>query len=127
MVGGVLLMGFGTLYAVGGHTAHVKQSLTPTTAAPNAHGKARLTVRSSKQSKFSVVASHLTGNAQYDVIVGGVKVGVLHTSSGGSGHALFSTQPTAKQALLGFDPRGSQVMVRDEEDGEDTLVGDIPD
>jgi hypothetical protein len=127
IVGGVVVIGLGTLYAAGGHTAHVKQSLTATTAAPAAHGNAKLVVRSSKRGKFAVGASHLQGNKVYDVIVGGVKVGVIHTNSGGAGKASFSTKPSARIALLGFDPRGGQVTVRDEDDGEDVLVGDMPD
>lgn len=126
IVGMLLLGGFGTLYAVGGHTARVRGNLTPTSMAPNANGKARLTVRSSKHGKFSVLAKHLPGGQHYDVIVGGVKVGNLTTTAGGSGRARFNTQPGTKDTLLGFDPRGARVIVRDE-DGDDVLVGDIPD
>ena len=74
-----------------------------------------------------VVLGHLQGNKAYDVIVGGVKVGVIQTNAGGSGKASFSAKPSTRAALLGFDPRGDQVMVRDAEDGEDVLVGDMPD
>ena len=123
----VVLTGVGTLFAVGGHTARVKQTLTATSMAPNANGKARLTLRGSRNGKFAIMAKHLSGNKQYDVIVAGVKVGIIKTSSGGNGHALFKTQPGGNHSLLGFDPRGGHVMVRDEESGDDVLVGDMPD
>src|SRR5262249_22321801 len=107
-------------------TARVKKDLTPTSMAPDARGKARLTLRSSKHGKFSVLAKHLPGDKQFDVIVAGVKVGSLTTNGGGAGRARFSTQPGSKDALLGFDPRGARVIVRDE-DGDDELEGEMPD
>ncbi|HSP99388.1 MAG TPA: hypothetical protein VL049_19370 [Candidatus Dormibacteraeota bacterium] len=127
ILGGVLLAGMGTLYAAGGHPARVKLGLAATSAAPTARGKSRLTVRGSKHGKFAVVANHLGPNKTYDLVVGGVKVGVIKTSAGGSGRASFKTTPGTRDALLGFDPRGSQVLVRDEDNGDDVLVGDMPD
>src|SRR5262245_11139866 len=124
---GLVLAGLGTMYAAGSHTARVKQELTPTSMAPDAKGKANLTLRSSKHGKFRVLTKHLQGDKQFDLIVGGVKVGVLNTNGGGNARARFSTQPGAKDTLLGFDPRGARVVVRDEEDGEDVLEGDMPD
>jgi hypothetical protein len=119
--------GVGSLYAASSRTGHVKQTLTATAAAPSAHGKARLVIRSSSKGRFSIVASRLAGGKTFDVIVGGVKVGELHTNSGGRGRTSFSTQPGTNSVLLGFDPRGDHVMVRSEDDGEDVLVGDMPD
>ena len=124
---GVLLAGLGTLYAAGGHAARVKLGLTATSLAPDARGKSRLTVKGSKHGKFKVLASHLTANKTYDLIVGGVKVGMIQTGASGRGKTSFSTTPGAKDALLGFDPRGQQVVVRDEDGGDDVLVGDMPD
>jgi hypothetical protein len=123
----VVSTGVGSLYAASGRSGHVKQTLTATAAAPSAHGKARVVIRSSSKGKFSVAASRLAGGKTFDVIVGGVKVGELHTNSAGRGRALFSTAPGNNSALLGFDPRGDHVLVRDEDDGDDVLVGDIPD
>jgi hypothetical protein len=127
IVGGALLAGFGTLYAAGGHTARVKLGLTATSAAPDARGKSRLTVKGSKHGKFKVLTSNLTPNKTYDLIVGGVKVGAIQTGSSGRGKASFKTTPGTKDALLGFDPRGDQVVVRDEDNGDDVLAGDMPD
>jgi uncharacterized membrane protein YgcG len=125
LVAGVTL-GAGRLYAAG-TPVRASLKLAPTSAAPNARGMAHLMIQSSKRGKFTLVAAHLQGGKQYDVIVSGVKVGVMHTSRGGSGKASFSTNPGTKTALLGFDPSGGSVMVRDEDDGEDVLVGDVPD
>jgi hypothetical protein len=127
IVCGVVIVGVGTLFAAGKHTVRSKQTLTATSAAPAAHGKAHLTLQSSKKGKFSVVASHLKGGKTYDVIIRGVKVGVINTSAGGSGKALFSTTPGTNATLLGFNPSGGQILVRETDDGEDVLVGDMPD
>ena len=127
IVGGTLLAGLGTIYAAGGHTARVKLGLTATSAAPDARGKSRLTLKGSKHGKFKVLASHLAPNKTYDLIVGGVKVGEIPTGSSGRGKASFKTTPGANDALLGFDPRGDQVVVRDEDSGDDVLAGDMPD
>lgn len=126
VIASVIFAAAGALFAMRSRTARVKQDLTATAAVPDATGKARLAVRGSKKGKFSIVAAHLKGGKQYDVIVGGVKVGTLATTQGGKGRAGFSTRPRAKDAVLGFDPRGDQVLVRDAEDGEDALVGDMP-
>jgi len=121
----VLLVGATTLYA-GGHTVRLNQPLNATSAAPAAHGRARLKVQSSANGKFNVVATHLSRDRQYDLIIGGVKVGVLQANHGGNGRARFSTRPGTKDALLGFDPRGAQVIVRDQDTGDDVLVGEMP-
>jgi len=122
----VVLAGFGTLYALGGHTARVKQKLTATSAAPSAKGNAKLIVHGSKKGKFGVTAVHLQGGKQFDVVVGGVKVGQMTTNSGGTGTVHFSTTPGGTTGLLGFDPRGSMVVVRADDTGDDVLVGQMP-
>jgi hypothetical protein len=124
---GAAVLAAGTPSAGGGRTGRVKQNLTATSMAPDARGKARVLVRSSSSGKFAVIAKRLTGNTQYDVIVAGVKVGALHTSPGGSGRILFKTRPGPRHSLLGFDPRGHRLTLRDADDGDDVLVGDIPD
>src|SRR5262249_10734906 len=80
-----------------------------------------------KRGKFSVTAARLHGGKQYDIIVAGIKVGILQTNSAGSGHTRFSTKPRGKDSLLGFDPPGPMVTVRDEDSGDDDLVGDMSD
>jgi hypothetical protein len=109
-----------------GASVRVSKDLTPTTAALNARGKAKLSLKTAAKGKFSVVARHLAPGRSFDVIVGGVKVGSMHTNRGGAGKVKFSTSPRSAETVLGFDPRGDEVVVRDE-DGDDDLVGDIPD
>lgn len=125
-VGGAVLLGAGTLYAAGGHPARVKKALTATSAAPDARGKVKFLLKNSSKAQLKIGASKLAGGHSFDLLVGGVKVGTITTSSGGSGKASFSAVPRSHDALLGFDPRGAQMTVRDQEDGEDVLVGDIP-
>src|SRR5262245_64691323 len=52
----LLLAGLGTPSPASGNSARVKQALTATSMAPDARGKARLTLRSSAHGKFSVLA-----------------------------------------------------------------------
>ncbi|HLK12384.1 MAG TPA: hypothetical protein VKW76_13490 [Candidatus Binatia bacterium] len=112
---------------VGGASAavSVKLALIPTTKAPNAKGQTHLVVRRGSQGKFVVLAKRLAPNATFDVIVAGVKVGTLVTNPGGAGKLKFSSKPNRSEAFLGFDPRGAQVVVRDDV-GDDDLVGDEP-
>jgi hypothetical protein len=126
-VGGAVLLGAGTLFASGGHhPARVKETLSSTSAAPGARGKVKFLIKSSSKAKLTIAASKLAGGRVYDLLVAGVKVGTITTSTGGSGRASFRAVPGARDALLGFDPRGDQMTVRDQEDGDDVLVGDIP-
>lgn len=125
IIGGTLA-GAGTLYAAGHHPARVKEQLTATAAAPDAKGKLKFLLKTSSHAKLKIIASKLTGGKHYDLLVGGVKVGTIDTSSGGTGKASFSAAPRGADSVLGFDPRGDSVTVRDTEDGEDVLVGDIP-
>lgn len=125
-LGATALLGAGTLHAAGPHAARVKETLAPTSVAPDARGRVKLLIRSSSRAKLKLLASKLEGGRSYDLLVGGVKVGTLATSPGGIGRASFSAAPGARDTMLGFDPRGEQVTVRDQEDGEDVLVGDLP-
>jgi len=107
-------------------TVIVKQSLTGTAHAPRARGQARLRLKTGSSGTFSVKGKHLTGRKTFDVVVNKVKVGTLTTSAGGSGTAKFSTVPHGRATMLGFDPQGDEVEVRDEE-GNDDLDGEMPD
>ncbi len=105
---------------------HVKQPLQATSSAPRARGNAKLTLRTSSKGVFSIGARHLTAGASYDVVVGGVKVGALATNPHGAGHVVFGAPKRGHRALLGFDPRGHSLAVRDH-DGNDALEGDMSD
>src|SRR2546422_2149376 len=113
--------------AVAGAAVVVKQSLTATSKAPHAKGQAMLRLRASSKGKFTVVARRLRAHGRFDVVVRGVNVGTLTTNAHGAGKAKFGTRARGHHQLLGFDPRGAEVVVRDEESGDDHLIGEMPD
>lgn len=106
-------------------TTTVNLHLTATAKAPRAKGVTQLVLRKGGKGKFAILAKRLAPNSSFDVIVGGIKVGTITTNHGGAGKAKFDTSPKGKNALLGFDPRGDQIVVRDDA-GDDNLVGDEP-
>jgi len=112
--------------AIAARAARARGTLNATEMAPRARGKARFVLKTSKRGKFLVAARHLDGAKSYSLIVGGVKVGTLQTKANGRARIVFSAKPKRHSELLGFDPRGEQVIVRDEEDNDDVLVGEIP-
>lgn len=98
---------------------------------PKAAGRASLNVRPVRNKgtygKFTVAANHLVRKESYDIIVGGAKVGTLTTNGGGNGRATFDSVPRGRSSFLGFDPRGTTVVLRDQTTGTDVLAGTIPD
>jgi hypothetical protein len=109
-----------------GAAVHVKETLRATSHAPKARGSAKLTVRRSSKGLFSIAARRLAHGASYDVVVGGIKVGALTTNTHGRGTIVFGAPKRGNRALLGFDPRGRSLAVRDK-DGRDVLDGEMPD
>jgi len=105
---------------------HVKQALRATAHAPRARGTAKLTLRASSKGVFSIVARRLTAGTDYDVVVGGIKVGAVATNARGAGKVVFGSPKRGRRAFLGFDPRGRSIAVRDH-DGNDVLDCDMPD
>ncbi|HLY39023.1 MAG TPA: hypothetical protein VKU61_13355 [Candidatus Binatia bacterium] len=105
----------------------IVQALSPTAHAPGARGTAKLVMPSGSKGRFSIKARHLAGDTSFDVVVNKVKVGTLATGPGGSGIARFSTSPRGRSAMLGFDPRGAEIEVRDADSGDDDLDTDMPD
>ncbi len=116
------------LAGVAGAAKHVqvKQSLSPTAAAPSARGKAKLTLHTASRGAFAVAAQRLAPATSYDVVVGGIKVGALTTGARGAGKVRFSAPQRGHGLRLGFDPRGASLAVRDAH-GDDVLEGDLPD
>jgi hypothetical protein len=105
--------------------ARLTLSLTPTQVNPGAIGKAHVRVKGD-DGKFTVIAKRAGINATFAIVVDGVKVGTLTTSGGGNGKARFRSRPRSdRDQLLGFDPRGKRLLVRNSS-GEDALVADIP-
>lgn len=108
------------------HRARTRtQALNATPAAPNARGAARLAIRSGSDGRFEVAAYNVDRSSAFEVLVGGVRVGKLTTNRGGNGKVRFRTRPRGRAQLLGFDPRGASVAVRND-DGQDVLEGTMP-
>jgi hypothetical protein len=105
----------------------VVQPLSPTVHAPGAHGTAKLVLRTGSTGRFSVKARHLPAGRSFDLVVNKVKVGTITTGPSGGGVARFSTSPTGRAGMLGFDPRGAEIEVRDGDTGDDDLDSDMPD
>jgi hypothetical protein len=101
-------------------------SLSSTGVDDNARGTAKLTVRNKSDGKFEIKGQKLDANATYDVLVDGVLVGQFTTSGGGSGRLRFRSRPRSKDALLGFDPRGALIVVRNAA-GQDVLAVQLAD
>ena len=102
-----------------------KIELAATAAAPDARGKATLVVRSASKGRFEVRVGRLAPDTSYELLVGGVKVTTLLTRKGGSAKVRFSNKANGKDLVLGFDPRGEAIEVRDAA-GNDVLTGTLP-
>jgi hypothetical protein len=101
-------------------------TLSSTGVDDDARGAVKLTVKNKSDGKFEVKGQKLAGNATYDVLVDGVLVGQFTTSNGGSGRLRFRSRPHSNDALLGFDPRGAVVVVRNA-GGQDVLAVQLTD
>jgi hypothetical protein len=96
-------------------------TMTPTGVDPDARGRVKLKIRDASDGRFEVEVKKLDARASYDLLVDGVRVGAIVTSGGGAGRARFRSRPRGKDELLGFDPRGALVSVRNGA-GEDVLA-----
>ena len=124
VVAGLLTIGLAP-HAVAG--TRVRGTLTATSHAPRARGRAILALSTASKGRFRVVARGLTPNASFDLVVGGIRVGAFTTSVNGVGKVKLNTTPTHSQGLLGVDPRGRTIVVRDSSSGDDDLDGEMPD
>jgi hypothetical protein len=107
-------------------TVSITKALTGTAHAPRAHGQARLLLKTAATGTFTVKGRHLAGGKTFDVVVNKIKIGTLTTNAAGRGTAKFSTKPKGRVAMLGVDPQGGQIEVRDDQ-GDDVLEGQMPD
>jgi hypothetical protein len=105
--------------------ARIRHDLRATGADPDASGRTLTVVRGS-DGRFDLKLRGLAGGASYEIVVDGVRVAATSTSGGGTARVRFRSRPRGGDQLLGFEPRGTHVDVRDES-GEDVLEGDIPD
>lgn len=98
----------------------------PTGVEADARGKARVAVYGPSEARFDVVVQRLIADADYELVVDGIRVHTLRTNRGGRAKARFATGSRGgRVAMLGFDPRGAAVEVRDV-GGENVLVATLP-
>lgn len=102
----------------------IDQQLTPVSDA-DASGRIRLAMRKASDGRFEIQAVKLDPNASYDLLLNGVKVASLTTNGNGKAKARFRSRPRGRDQLLGFDPRGALVVVRNAA-GQDALIGTLP-
>jgi hypothetical protein len=121
---GLLLLCLTPGHAAASGKIRVKAGLTATGIDPNAQGQVGLGIRGN-DGTFDLKVNRLDRKTGYDVVVNGVKVASVRTSGGGGGHLRFRTRPTSKDLVLGFDPRGAQLSVRNGA-GHDVLIGSLP-
>jgi hypothetical protein len=122
MVLGALSLG-GTSRATA--ATHVVVGLTATSHAPHAHGRANLVLRTAAKGRLRVNARGLRPDASFDLVIGGIKVASFTTTPAGTGKVKLNTKPHGTTGLLGVDPRGDSIEVRDD-NGDDDLDGDMP-
>jgi hypothetical protein len=82
-------------------------------------------LKAADNGRFEVKVRKLDPKATYELLVGDVRVGTLSTTGGGSARVRFSSRPRGHDLLLGFDPRGRIVIVRNAA-GDDVLAGTLP-
>lgn len=112
----------GTSQGALAHSEREIGSLAPTGIDADARGRAKLRVRNGDDGTFEVIVQKLDGEATYQLVVNGVLVGEITTSRGGNGRARFRSRPrSSRDSLLGFDPRGALVSVRNSA-GQDVLA-----
>ncbi len=102
----------------------IRERLTPSGADRHARGRAVLTLLGG-EARFDVIVQHLHRHARFEVLVDAIKVAILFTKSSGHGRVRFASQPHGREALLGFDPRGATITIRNAA-GRDVLSGSFP-
>jgi len=122
-----IAMTVGMLWASPVHARETaKVTLQSTGIEAAARGKASVSVKKGGSSgRFEVTVQKLARETSYDLVVGGIKVLALRTSRSGGAKARFNTSPRRNDTMLGFDPRGEVVAVRNQ-NGDDVLVGTMP-
>jgi hypothetical protein len=102
-------------------------SLASTGVDDDARGSVKLTVRKRSDGKFEVKAAGLAPDETYDLLVDDVLVGGFTAKRNGGGRVRFRSRPrSSRHLLLGFDPRGAVVVVRDAA-GQDVLAVQLAD
>lgn len=126
-VAALLVVGAAT-HCAAASSITIQQSLSATGVDPNASGQLQAQIsnlKSGMRGKLYLKALQLDPSANYVVLLNGVPIGSLTTTPGGKGRARFSSQPRRRDQLLGVDPRGSQIEVRNA-NGDDVLETTVP-
>jgi hypothetical protein len=100
----------------------------PTGVEPRARGLAVLVTRRRAgrvEGKLELALRRLQRATDYDVILGDLRIGSFTTRRAGTARVRFRTQPRRGEQLLGSDPRGHLLLVRDAA-GRDVLAGRMP-
>jgi hypothetical protein len=92
---------------------------------PAARGRVGLVLRKASDGKLEIVAKRLERRATYEVVLHGIKIGELSTSSGGNGKLRFSSRAHRRARVLGFEPRGRPLSINDIS-GRPVLSGSLP-
>ena len=92
--------------------------------AARASGRVRALISDPSHGRLEVRVRDLPPGQSFDVLVGTVKVGTILTDGGGQGRLRFRSRPHGHDLLLGFDPRGAMITIRDAT-GTDVLVGTV--
>lgn len=104
----------------------VDVQLVSTGVDADANSRAKLKVRRSDDARFQLRARGLDVGGTYDLVFDGVSIGSLTADSSGRARARYRSRPrSSSDRLLGFDPRGSVLVVRNAL-GQDILAGDFP-
>ena len=118
----VAIIGLGTLPGMASaRTEKERGSFSRTGVDDDATASAKLLVKNESDGKFEIKVKKLDPDATYDVLVDGVLIAQLATNGAGNGHVRFRSRPHPKDLLLGFDPRGAVVVVRNAA-GQDVLA-----
>jgi hypothetical protein len=120
----VAVLALGTPAAQARPKVRAVARLAAAEGAPDARGRARLVLRSDEQGRLRIAVRGLLPHAPYDVVIGDVRVAALDTNGSGGGRVRLSTDPRGRDALLGVDPRGKTVVIRNAA-GADVLAGEI--
>lgn len=93
---------------------------------PDASGRAKLRVRRADDGRFEVRLKGLEPGAAYQLVFSDIAVSEVIADDKGRARARLRSRPrSSTDGLLGFDPRGSILLVRNAA-GEDVLAGDVP-
>ncbi|HEY2775509.1 MAG TPA: hypothetical protein VGK20_15820 [Candidatus Binatia bacterium] len=116
----------GAAHASSGSDNKSDVRLVSTGVAADAAGRARLRVRSASDGRFDLRVSGLAPSSTFQVLIDSVPVADMTTDDQGEGRIRLRSQPRSpSDGLLGTDPRGTVLLVRDAA-GNDVLAGELP-